>query len=60
MNLRLLSEGIRKEDVEKRFGERAWGIILSQAEGNAFLNIEPDKITVKNWLFFNRAAEAFV
>jgi len=60
MNLRLLSEGIRKEDVEKRFGERAWGIILSQAEGNAFLNIEPNKITVKNWLFFNRAAEAFV
>jgi len=60
MNLRLLNEGIRRTEVEKRFGESAWNLLLKQAEGNDFLNIELDKITVKNWLFFNRAAEAFV
>jgi oxygen-independent coproporphyrinogen-3 oxidase len=60
MNLRLLKEGIDRIKVEKRFGSSSWHLLLEQTEGNPYLTVKNDKIIVSNWLFFNRAAEAFV
>jgi oxygen-independent coproporphyrinogen-3 oxidase len=60
MNLRLLQEGIRRQDVENRFGPSAWDTLVKQANGNTFLSVSDSSIKVSNWLFFNRAAESFV